>query len=150
MLKANSHVRTCRKINSISIPERLLDDGTVIGQVVDIGCVESDPPMLAYIMSWAASEYMHALVVPNGVPRREGYFSGQSISYWEVDQIPPFRNSKGRTRTRNEISNRAIPLDLPHAEGVSGNPRFMVCVIFLAFSLIDPLLGQSNSIETRS
>lgn len=136
MLKANSHVRTSFKISTISIPEKLIDDGTVIGQVVDIGYVDPDPPRLAEIMSWAASSYMHALVVSSDSLRRDGYFRDQSIALWEVDRIVPFHNSKGKIRTQNEISKRLIPLDLPRInETVTGNPRFMVCYVCIQSDL---------------
>lgn len=129
-LKSDNNIRKSKKLNSISIPQQFIDDGTVIGQVVDIGYVDGDP-RVAEIMSWAASPYMHALVVSNSSAlRRESYFRDRSVVLWEVERIVPYRNFQGRLRSQNDCSQNIIPFALPWLnEPVSGNPRYMVCRI---------------------
>jgi hypothetical protein len=132
MLKANSNIRCAQKANSITIPEQLLTEEVVLGQVVDLAFVDSDSDslMLAEVISWAAAGYMHALVVPNDTPRREGYFSDQNIAFWEIDRIVPFQNSKGKPRTKSQMNQQTLPLDLPRlpaGTAVPGNPRHLVC-----------------------
>jgi hypothetical protein len=130
MLKTNQHFRKPHRPSEslLSIPKRLIEDGVVFGQVVDLATVDSNSPKLMEVISWAASAYMQVLVVPNDAPRREGYFHDQSISLCEVDRIVPFQNRKGKSRTQTEIMRR-VPLDLPSLPStLIGNPRYIVCL----------------------
>ena len=160
MLKANSHVRCAHKPHAITIPEQLILDEVVLGQVVDLAFVESTPPKLAEVISWAAAGYMHALVVPNDKPRREGYFRDQNISFWEMDRIVPFQNSKGKVRTKTEMQQQTLPLDLPRlppGTAAPGNPRYLVCFLPLVpFSHMHtsgesyPLVSEIRELEGHS
>jgi hypothetical protein len=155
MLKANTHLRHAQKINPILIPENLKESEIVLGQVVDLAFVDSDPPKLAEVISWAASEYMSALVVANDVPRREGYFRDQNVSYWELDRIVPYQTQKGRNRSENHVNQQKLPLDLPRLPGnISGNPRYLVCDLYSSSethlsppSLLPPFSLQVNLIH---
>jgi hypothetical protein len=130
MLKANTHLRHAQKINPIVFPDNLREADIVLGQVVDLAFVDSDPPKLAEVISWAATGYMHALVVANDIPRREGYFRDQNVSFWELDRIAPYQSPKGKNRSENQRSQQKIPLELPRITGhISGNPRHLVCLL---------------------
>merc|ERR1712000_505023 len=119
MERACGSLRKVKKSNVIKIPDSARH--LVRGQVADLGFVNGCE-RTAFIMSWAAQEYMDAFVVEHQSPQLHSAFRRYSnIKFWPLNRV--FRSTFEERTYLN-------PRSTLHSS-ISGNPRDMVNIIAL-------------------
>lgn len=127
------NIRKAKKLNSLTISDHLIENQTILGQVIDLGFVKSESN-LPEIMSWAAIDYLESLVIfGDNVNLKEHFPNISKLSFFNLKEILPYQNKYGMYRTESQKEECQLPIEIPliNKQTISGNPRYMVSNTFL-------------------